>query len=182
MLSLSFTLKLLALISAGFFGAFGILHDAKDKSGELTVWGRRALFGAILAGTLSIAILLLETVGALESAADTARLAAETRDQLNAILGSAKSTLASLDEARRDAARSADALGKQQASAEKQLALSLAAQEASQRHLDGIAKQSETMAKRVEASLDRVEYFEVEVQYHLGKLCTSLSNAVENTS
>ena len=42
------TLKFLAIAFTGIFGAMGLLTESRDKEGNITVWGRRALTGIIV--------------------------------------------------------------------------------------------------------------------------------------
>ncbi|HJP93531.1 MAG TPA: hypothetical protein VJ875_16345 [Pyrinomonadaceae bacterium] len=96
------TLKIISMLTAGAFGVLALLTNYKDKSGDITKWGKIALSGVVLSVLLSLFLYGLETSRA-NAAAKKAKAEAEaTAMVLKDILSSAKTTLAqqklSLDE------------------------------------------------------------------------------------
>lgn len=108
--------KFVALFLTGLFGSLGIVFETKDKTtGKLTRWGKWALYVAIISGSLSVVILVLETVGAISSARAAADAARQTQVKLEKISNDASETLRSLEIAREEAGKSAKNLSDQQA-------------------------------------------------------------------
>lgn len=54
-------LKFAAILSTGIWGIVGLLVSYKDKEGRITVWGRRALIGAVLSTIIAASAQGVET-------------------------------------------------------------------------------------------------------------------------
>ena len=76
--------KFAGIILTGIFGAIGIVVEYKDaKTGQVTIWGRRALIGVIVTSVVAVVSSALEMVAKQREAEKTARQTLNIRSEIN---------------------------------------------------------------------------------------------------
>lgn len=85
-------LKVISMLSAGLFGALGLITQYRDKDGAITKWGKTAIAGIFISTAISLGMHVLETSRA-KHAAEQARAESDaTKAYLQNILVKAQST------------------------------------------------------------------------------------------
>lgn len=79
-------LKAGSMIATGVFGILGVLTNYKDKEGRVTKWGKVAIAGICLSGTLSLVLYGIEASKATQGAKDAKKQYEETKNKLDTAL------------------------------------------------------------------------------------------------
>jgi hypothetical protein len=98
-------LKVISMLSAGLFGALGLITKYKDENNKITKWGTTALIGIFISTSISLGLHILETSKAKAAAVEAKAESDATKEYLQDISAKAQITAdqqkISLDETNR---------------------------------------------------------------------------------